>query len=964
MIRILQTLTHIGVEENLDSREARRIAYVNYIALLTALYLAIRILLSLPNVVYCLKLFSLYIIVIAVLIMNHRHFYRVAKIVTFSSWVTGITYFTYFELGGFHGGAFVVLFSAVPWPFMLFELNKNKTTVVTLLGVLFLCFALLITLQYVRPLPATLDLNMDVVRVSTSVMTVLILLLLTWYFYSSNRVAEVTLLREKERSEKANAQLQQEVLERERAEEELRAGEHQMRLITDNTPAFIAYVGTDDLRYRFVNQKFEVAYNRPRDQIIGCHIKDIIGEENYRFALPSIEKVKSGQAVTYENIFLNAHGRRWIQVNYVPDFDRHGTVRAIVVMSHDITDLKSTEERLRQSEERFRSLFEHMIEGVAIHELIYNEQGNPVDYRILGVNPMYEVHTGLHREGVVGQKASELYGTGRPPFFDIYSQVVMTRQPTEFDVFFEPMQKYFHISVFSPLPDQFVTVFEDITQRKKAYDELQKAKEAAEAANRAKSAFLANMSHELRTPLNAILGFSELMQRAPDISKEQQQNLETIGRSGEHLLSLINDVLEFSKIEAGRIVLHTEDFDLHNLLLGLEEMFRMRAKENGLSLDFEVGTNVPQYIRTDQSKLRQILINLLGNAVKFTEAGGIILSVINKDPIMQGQAGGHLLHFEVVDTGVGVSHVEQQKIFDSFFQSRNARSTQKGTGLGLPISRKFVKLLGGTIEVSSVVGKGTRFTFDIPVEFADSGDIESPRLRSRVKCLAPGQPVFRLLVAEDNENNRNLLVRLLHAVGFEVKEAVNGIEAIEIWEKWQPHLIWMDMRMPVMDGYEAITAIRSKIRNSSSEIETKIIALTANAFKEDRLKVLENGGDDFVRKPFKEDEIFEMIRNHLGVSYVYEKVEDGNFSQNFNMNMTDSFLALAIQELPENLINRLNEATELSNAGMIDNVIDDIRNENIHVADALSGLSGKYAYDEILHLVQEAKKEGSSKRDK
>ena len=514
------------------------------------------------------------------------------------------------------------------------------------------------------------------------------------------------------------------------------------------------------------------------------------------------------------------------------------------------------------------------------------------------------------------------------------------------------------IYFFSYVRSRYRAGMEERTQQ------LEKAKDQAERANQAKSEFLSNMSHELRTPLNAILGFSDLMMRDPGISREQLSNLETIGRSGEHLLSLINNVLEFSKIEAGRIVLHTEDFDLHNLLLGLEEMFRMRAKENGLSLDFEVGTNVPQYIRTDQSKLRQILINLLGNAVKFTEAGGIILSVKNKDPIMQGQAGGHLLHFEVVDTGVGVSHVEQQKIFDSFFQSRNARSTQKGTGLGLPISRKFVKLLGGTIEVSSVVGKGTRFTFDIPVEFADSGDIESPRLRSRVKCLAPGQPVFRLLVAEDNENNRNLLVRLLHAVGFEVKEAVNGIEAIEIWEKWQPHLIWMDMRMPVMDGYEAIAAIRSKIQNSSSEIETKIIALTANAFKEDRLKVLENGGDDFVRKPFKEDEIFEMIRNHLGVSYVYEKVEDGNFSQNFNMNMTDSFLALAIQELPENLINRLNEATELSNAGMIDNVIDDIRNENIHVADALSGLSGKYAYDEILHLVQEAKKEGSSKRDK
>ena len=950
MIRILQTLTHIGVEENLDSREARRIAYVNYIALLTALYLAIRILLSLPNVVYCLKLFSLYIIVIAVLIMNHRHFYRVAKIVTFSSWVTGITYFTYFELGGFHGGAFVVLFSAVPWPFMLFELNKNKTTVVTLLGVLFLCFALLITLQYVRPLPATLDLNMDVVRVSTSVMTVLILLLLTWYFYSSNRVAEVTLLREKERSEKANAQLQQEVLERERAEEELRAGEHQMRLITDNTPAFIAYVGTDDLRYRFVNQKFEVAYNRPRDQIIGCHIKDIIGEENYRFALPSIEKVKSGQAVTYENIFLNAHGRRWIQVNYVPDFDRHGTVRAIVVMSHDITDLKSTEERLRQSEERFRSLFEHMIEGVAIHELIYNEQGNPVDYRILGVNPMYEVHTGLHREGVVGQKASELYGTGRPPFFDIYSQVVMTRQPTEFDVFFEPMQKYFHISVFSPLPDQFVTVFEDITQRKKAYDELQKAKEAAEAANRAKSAFLANMSHELRTPLNAILGFSELMQRAPDISKEQQQNLETIGRSGEHLLSLINDVLEFSKIEAGRMAMNKEDFDLHGMLFGLEEMFALRIRQKGVSLDFTCDPDVPRYIHADQSKLRQILINLLGNAVKFTESGGIRLSVMLK-PGEPGKSGRRTLHFEVADTGCGIARQEQDRIFDAFYQSDSQPSTQQGTGLGLAISLKYAELMGGTMAVDSEVGKGTRFTFEVQLEPAHHNVSELHRLRRRVIGLAAGQPTFRLLVVEDNVNNRKLLVTLLQSVGFDVREAVNGMEAIEIWRQWRPHLIWMDIRMPVMDGYAATEAIRTEMRQTRSGLDTKIIALTASAFEEDRLKVIEHGGNDFVRKPFRESEIFEIIRKHLGVAYVFEREEDPVpvFTAG---RMDDVKLSASIQGLPEPLLVRLKEATELSDAIFIDRVIQEIFVRDEGLAGVLSDLAANFAYDKILDLIQ------------
>ena len=498
-----------------------------------------------------------------------------------------------------------------------------------------------------------------------------------------------------------------------------------------------------------------------------------------------------------------------------------------------------------------------------------------------------------------------------------------------------------------------VSIFSALFIRLISYQQskLMEAKERAESANRAKSEFLANMSHELRTPLNAIIGFSELMRRDSGITHEQRANLETIGRSGEHLLSLINDVLEFTKIEAGRIVLNQENFDLHHLLLGLEEMFRLRAQQKGLSLDVDLSDEIPQYIRTDQNKLRQILINLLGNAVKFTDKGGITLQVTNKEPGSQKQTGECFLAFEVIDTGIGISLKEQERVFDAFFQIDDRRSSHQGTGLGLPISQSFVNLMGGVLVVNSEAGKGTRFAFDIPVELVDSADTASSQFKPRVIGLKRGQPVFRLLVAEDNEVNRNLLVKLLRTVKFEVQVAVNGEDAFRIWEKWRPHLIWMDMRMPVMDGYKATT----RIKESPGGKDTVIIAITASAFEEDRHKVIEHGCNDFVRKPFKEHEIFKMIKKHLGVRYVYEEEDERHKPMVIDEKMSDERLIASINGLTEEIIARLKEATELSDAVMIDEVIKDIRAENAQLAEAFSELAENFAYDKMLVLVQKAK---------
>ncbi|TAG45641.1 MAG: response regulator [Oscillatoriales cyanobacterium] len=339
--------------------------------------------------------------------------------------------------------------------------------------------------------------------------------------------------------------------------------------------------------------------------------------------------------------------------------------------------------------------------------------------------------------------------------------------------------------------------------------ELKQAKIAAESANRAKSTFLANMSHELRTPLNAIIGFAHLLVNSKKTAPEQQSSLDIINRSGEHLLKLINDILSLSKIEAGQITLESNAFDLYSLLSDIEGMFQLKTQSKGLQLVFERSSDVPQYVRTDESKLRQVLINLLGNAVKFAETGRVKLTVKCLQLLAKKPLSKFFLQFSVKDTGPGIAPDEVSRLFKPFVQASAGRKSQTGTGLGLPISNSFVKLMGGEIRVKSSVGKGTVFSFYIKVSHATESEIYDRQPQKRVKGLASNQQNYRILVADDESANRLLLTQILKSAGFVVRFADNGIEAVKLWRKYKPHLIWMDLRMPVLDGFQAAQKIRA-----------------------------------------------------------------------------------------------------------------------------------------------------------
>lgn len=730
-------------------------------------------------------------------------------------------------------------------------------------------------------------------------------------------------------------------VERKQAEEALRNERFLLRTVIDNIPDSIYCKDTATRKTLSNLTNLHHAGLKSEAEILGKTDFDLYPKElAAEFYADDQLVLQSGEPLMNreEFVVLENGEKKWQLTSKLPLKDKDGSIIGLVGIGHDITQRRQAEEALRESEKIIRSITDSALDAI----IMVDPEGlisywNPAAERITGYTNTEAMGMNLHQLIVPSRYHVAHYDAF--PMFQQNGQGGAIGKTLDLEAI---RKDGIEISVQVSLSSinlnnrwHAVGILRDVTQQKKIEQALVKAKQEAEMANKFKSIFLANMSHEIRTPLNAIIGFSQLMNRDKNLSDTQKEYNLSIIHAGEHLLSLINDILELSKIEAGRVILNPSNVDLHALLEDIQMIFSEKTNSKNLQFLCEKEDDLPQFVLVDESKLRQIFVNLIGNALKFTEEGGIAVRV-RVDPIEENRK---MLVVEVQDSGPGIAPEEMEKLFRHFEQTSSGINKGSGTGLGLALSRELAILMGGDITVTSEVGIGSIFTFQVEIKDGKVNTLERSSPKG-VIGIENKETTYRILVVDDRNDNLKVAGTLLKLVGFETMEAFNGQEAIEKFESWSPHLILMDMRMPVMDGYEATRRIKSTEKGKS----TPIIALTASTFEDELKKIDALGMQGYIRKPFREADLFKTIGSILGINYIYEKVPVEDPKKNI---LDIDAILNDVQTLSDSLLVNMQNALSDADMDLLIELIKSIQTDDSNLSRNLLYLAENYEYDQL-----------------